>query len=134
MFFSGHYRLQPCIAQTSSSSVTSLLFCGPALTDWQDATAWMESLDAETVTQLQPKTLRYAFAVPGDVVYIPFGTLVVEKATKQNNVFVRALSMLLQTPNLLSCSVLATAYYPFLEQMQNDDALKFSLFSWTLDS
>jgi len=81
----------------------------------------LESLDVETVKQLQPKTLRYAFAVPGDVVYVPFGALIVEKATKQNNLFIRALSMLVQPTDLLSCSVLATAFYPFLEQMQNDD-------------
>ena len=56
----------------------------------QDVIAFFQEFDAELYEKRSPQTLRWGYIIPHDVVWVPFGTIMVEKATGTcNNVTVR---------------------------------------------
>lgn len=43
----------------------------------------------EDIESKKPKTFRYGYIAPGDVLYLPVGSIIIEKAVQADNVFVR---------------------------------------------
>ena len=75
---------------------------------------WLQALDSDTVAKMAPRSLRYCYVVPGDILYLPFGTIFVERACKTHSVNVRSHSTLMCKEDLTAAAVFATAYCKFL--------------------
>ena len=56
---------------------------------------YLENLTAENVNSGRFSTLAHGYIVPGDVVYIPFGAILCEKAVACSNVSLRVSSLLI---------------------------------------
>ena len=59
-------------------------------------------------------SLRYAYVIPGDLYYVPFGHLFVEKAIRETNTSIRANSMLICKDDYEAATVFAKAYVKYL--------------------
>ena len=56
----------------------------------QDALLWFQGLTVDELAQRKTETLKCHYLRPGDVLYLPPGALVTEKAVGEHNVVLRA--------------------------------------------
>ena len=76
----------------------------------EETLQFLQSLDAETVNLGQLKSIRHGFLVAGDVMYIPPGALLVEKAVGATNIALRTASMVLAQDSSSSTLLIAAAH------------------------
>ena len=72
----------------------------------------MQSIDSTKVNEGSFKTFSHGFVIPGDIVYLPFGHILTEKATGNNNVSLRVPSMLVHDSGLSGSAELLSLAYP----------------------
>lgn len=81
---------------------------------FQEMTKFLQHLDAESLTTLgkegQLQSFRYLYVIAGDVVYLPPGTIVCEKAMGTNSTGIRVVSMLHSEAHLAHLSFMASVY------------------------
>ena len=74
----------------------------------KDAVHFLESIDERVAEDIS--TLKTAYVVAGDLMYIPFGCIVVEKAIASNNTALRVASMLITADQLPAQRFLLESY------------------------
>ena len=75
----------------------------------QAAEHFFQDLDQEAIEHLGLKTFSQAFVQSGDILYVPSGAIVCEKAVSRHNVLLRVPSTLLSTSTTNSCCLVAGA-------------------------
>ena len=78
----------------------------------EDAINSLAFFTAELFAKHDPASLKWVYATKGDVLYVPFGTLVVERAVgDKHSVCLRTTSMMF-TPQLQQASLFYASAYP----------------------
>lgn len=94
----------------SHSQRPSSCLCGS-----QDVSTYLADLNSETLNSLANEgrlaSFRFVYAIPGDIIYLPFGSIVCEKACGANNVSMRTPSMIF-TPGSRDAVKFMCAVYP----------------------
>lgn len=76
---------------------------------------FLADLNADTLGSLANEgrlvSFRFVYTIPGDIIYLPFGAIVCEKACGANNVSMRVPSMIF-TPGSLDAIKFMCAVYP----------------------
>lgn len=67
------------------------------------------NLTPERLEEIRPASFAHLYVQGGDVLYLPAGCLICEKAVSQHNVILRATSTLVCETNAESCCLVAGA-------------------------
>ena len=72
----------------------------------------------ETLNATNPATLKFTVLNPGDILYMPSGSLFVEKTLKAHAISLRVASTMFVKEDVESLAILATAYQGTLALLQ----------------
>ena len=76
----------------------------------QEIYAKFQDLGEDQVNKGEFNTFSHGYLVPGDLIYLPFGHVVCEKATKSHNISLRTTSLLVTPENDKTANFLGLAF------------------------